>query len=528
MQRFALTLVLLMLTGAAFAESEVWVSARTDGKAGTGTAADPFDGSTQAKFDAVFAALKPATCVHLGAGTFHTKGAISFTLKPETKVRGAGMEVTRIIQDCSGKAHAVVFVGAEGIEIQDMSIDCGYENQRKVNGVVKCNAAAIHLSGSNLAVRRVRVCNYGSPYDNECGENFAVAIFQPPQPDGKNLLIEDCVFTGMSVASPTGCSVLTISGGPLSSKVNVPSWARGAVARRNTFTGYHPGCHGITMSGCQGAVVEGNHFEHFMGCAIYTDTWPLRDHVYQNNLMVDVNQGIFLAADTWDLVNFQIRGNVLLLHNGFDVVKIDKGVVTTDIPNSLMVGNELGFRELKIAGGSVKNDQGVFVTAVLSPTTFTYSAAKGGKSDPADAATGGFIYALRYGYTTPTPEGMNLFSGNGKDPHALKNFVISGNTVRPYSSDGSSRIPSTGIRICGADNSRIFDNTVFDAGNHGGLIVGKGKHAANTVICRDNYNIDNTRALPRDDRGNLYPDNLLGPPAPEKNAPPASQPDKDR
>jgi hypothetical protein len=479
-------------------DREVYLAIRTDGKDGSGTAGAPFNAGTQARFDAILAGCGPNTSIHIGAGTFHTKGAEMFTLKANWKIRGAGYEVTRIIQDCSGKSHACVFRGDEGgNEIEDLSIDCGFQNQRVVNGKIKCNASAIALSGDNLAVRRCLVKNYGSPYDDECGENFAVGIFQGPATDGVNRTIEDCIFAGMSPLSPTGCSVLTISGGPLKSTINVPSWSRGDIARRNHFLGYHPGCHGITMSGCLGCIVEDNHFEHFMGCGIYTDTWPLRDHVYQSNIFIDVNQAIFLAADNWDLVNFQIRDNVILLHDGFDIKGIDKGVVTTDIPHSQMVGNELSFRDMKIAGGSVKNERTVFVTSVLTPTTFTYSTTKGGKSDAADIATGGYIRAMHYGYTTPTPEGIHVFSGNGQDLHVLKNFIISGNVIRPYSSDGKNRIPSSGICIYGAENSQIFDNVVFDSGNHGGLTVGSTKKVKSTVICRENYNIDNTPAAPR-------------------------------
>jgi hypothetical protein len=80
--------------------------------------------------------------------------------------------------------------------------------------VIKCNAAAIGLYGSHLAVRRCRAFNYGSPYDEETGENFAVGIFQGPEEDGKDLVIEDCVFAGQSPEAPPGCSVLTVSGGP--------------------------------------------------------------------------------------------------------------------------------------------------------------------------------------------------------------------------------------------------------------------------------------------------------------------------
>jgi len=513
MRQSACLLALLALTIPAPAQSEVHIAARTDGKEGIGTAADPFDGSTQATFDAVLARLKPATAVYIGAGTFHTKGEASFKVQPNTKIRGAGMEVTRIIQDGTGKTHACVFSGrGGGIEIEDLSIDCGYASQRKVNGEVKCNAAAIHLYGSNLAVRRCMVSNYGSPYDAECGENFAVAIFQGPKADGENLLIEDCVFTGMSPLAPCGASVLTISGGPLKNEVQVPSWARGAVARRNHFTGYHRGCHGITMSGCQGAIVEDNTFEHFMGCCVYQDTWPMRNIIIRNNIMTDIDQGVFLAGDHLDMVNFQIRANVMLLHDGLDLKNIVNGVANTDIPHSLAVGDEIMLRDLKITSGSLKPGVRVFVTAVPNRTSFTYSATKGGKIDPADNATGGFVHPLSYGgQMTPSPEGINAFTGGGKVLHPLKNFLIDRNVIRPYSSDGKARIPSTGIRVRGLENSQVVDNVVFDSGNRRGLVIASPKDFASSVICRDNYNSDNTPALPRDDKGNLAAIAAAGP-----------------
>ena len=221
MRTLALIPALIALAAATvLAQSDVYLSTRADGKDGTGAAADPRNASTQAQFDAIFAALKPNTAVHIGAGTYHTKGEALFTVQPNTKIRGAGMEATKIIQDGTGRSHACVFSGmGGGIEIEDLSIDCGFQNQRRLNGVIKCNANAIGLCGSHLAVRRCRVFNYGSPYDDECGENFAVILCQAPRFSGDaiNLLAEDCVFTGMSPLSPTGCSVLTISGGPLSS-----------------------------------------------------------------------------------------------------------------------------------------------------------------------------------------------------------------------------------------------------------------------------------------------------------------------
>lgn len=58
---------------------DIWIAARTDGVNGSGTLNDPYDGSTQARFDAIMKAItiqtesNPVT-IHLGPGTFETNG----------------------------------------------------------------------------------------------------------------------------------------------------------------------------------------------------------------------------------------------------------------------------------------------------------------------------------------------------------------------------------------------------------------------------------------------------------------------
>ena len=60
-------------------DREVCIAVRADGQPGTGTASDPFDGSTQAKFDRLLVGLNQAKVtnltIHLGPGTFLTLGA---------------------------------------------------------------------------------------------------------------------------------------------------------------------------------------------------------------------------------------------------------------------------------------------------------------------------------------------------------------------------------------------------------------------------------------------------------------------
>jgi len=85
-------------------DSEIWIAVRTDGQPGTGTANDPYDGSTQERFDAVmhglYAANRTHVSIHLGVGTFPTLGSyvyLAHNPKPGWvadegwKISGAGM-----------------------------------------------------------------------------------------------------------------------------------------------------------------------------------------------------------------------------------------------------------------------------------------------------------------------------------------------------------------------------------------------------------------------------------------------------
>lgn len=53
---------------------DIWISLRADGRAGNGMFADPFNGSTAAKLDALMPTIPPKTHIHFGHGIFLTKG----------------------------------------------------------------------------------------------------------------------------------------------------------------------------------------------------------------------------------------------------------------------------------------------------------------------------------------------------------------------------------------------------------------------------------------------------------------------
>jgi hypothetical protein len=284
------------------------------------------------------------------------------------------------------------------------------------------------------------------------------------------------------------------------------------VARRNHFTGYHYGCHGITVDGAQGALIINNVFEHFMGACIYQDSWSMRDLIIADNIMSDVNQAIRLTCDNMN--NFQIRDNLILMSDGYDLKDIGGGVAHTDIEHSLVVGNRIRIRAAKLAGGAVMPDKDVYITALPTRTSFTYSRTPGGKNETGDNAVGGFVQALDYqGCMCPAPEAIAISGSGGQTDHPPTNFQIDRNIIKPYSSDDSARVPGSGISVSGMKHSWITNNIVFDAGNHAALIVSSPKGFTSTVICRDNYHPDGTRLAPRDGTLKLIPGGLLDLPA---------------
>jgi hypothetical protein len=85
-------------------DHELWITCRHDGQVGRGTLDDPFDGSTQERFDAVlnhlYATNTTHVTIHLGPGTFPTMGSyvyVAYNPKPGWflddgwQIIGAGM-----------------------------------------------------------------------------------------------------------------------------------------------------------------------------------------------------------------------------------------------------------------------------------------------------------------------------------------------------------------------------------------------------------------------------------------------------
>src|SRR6266481_1922788 len=79
--------------------TNIYLAVRHDGIAGTGTASNPFDASTAAKYDRLLATYSQNTIFHYAAGTYQTTGYHYLTRKSagtNCQHLGAGMDQTVI------------------------------------------------------------------------------------------------------------------------------------------------------------------------------------------------------------------------------------------------------------------------------------------------------------------------------------------------------------------------------------------------------------------------------------------------
>ena len=283
-------------------EREIWIALRTDGRAGSGTADDPFDGSTSAKFDALLRRFADAAhrvngrvlplTIRLGAGTFLTMGSAlgepwpvpypgsppyprinsGWLMHSGWRLLGAGEGLTTIklerwpqINDAPYSYGHTVISSSDGspgywgddCEVAYLTVDCNWQNLqgRPPQSAVKLDAVV--LSGDRVKIHNVTAENaYGDI--RSATEGFTIA------------------WTGVSTGiyfRENGYPDLGhgVSGGEIK-ECHVRKWqgnygvaivafsgsdGRGGVVRDNVVEGYHPATCAFQATG-RGNLFTGN------------------------------------------------------------------------------------------------------------------------------------------------------------------------------------------------------------------------------------------------------------------------------
>lgn len=198
---------------------QVWISnvARTDGATGTGTRTDPYDGSTQAKFDAVMRSYFDASTTdiifHLSPGTFYSLGywdlgadALSWGMLSGWHIKGAGMNLTHVIQVAGAAGAAAGINGGmfqagaalvyDNQSVEDLWCDCAYARSGPSGDNSRPHAQffGVKLYGENCFVRNVRVTNCGCA-DSVVAPAIEISGGFSDVHLPHNALIENCFIT---------------------------------------------------------------------------------------------------------------------------------------------------------------------------------------------------------------------------------------------------------------------------------------------------------------------------------------------
>lgn len=311
-------LVSIMATWTCSAGVEVWINAKTPAvTSAAGTPNEPYQCPDGTALATVLTSIGENSTIHFMPGTYLVANGI--TPKSGWKLRGAGIgnTILRLLPLISGPGLAVIggttaYVPKDGAEVSDMTVDCNLQNQ----SVAAC-IHAVHLSGSNTRISRVRAINWGSTTAGEC---FTLLMGAPAfYGERTNCVIEDCVVDSpapvVHTDGTTAISIWTGSEEDQATRTTVGAEIRGCLVAKVTagsgvagqplyFHAYAAGAYGGCVRNNQAVDLIG-------GAAFYQDTWSGGDVVVANNIFENVTHGAYFNMCSYHMGGIKIIGNVI-------------------------------------------------------------------------------------------------------------------------------------------------------------------------------------------------------------------------
>jgi hypothetical protein len=365
------------------AQTEVWISALPVAGGGSGTASNPYDGSTQVKFDARMSNLQgtPNLTIHLGPGTFRSNVALgSWTVRSGWIIQGAGMYSTtcQMMGNLAGRHSDHEFfksgsnIFTNNVVIRDLTIDCNWSElsltaDMGAGGEKWVTVYAIDLAGSYNLIERVRHINSYGSWPN-LREAFGIRLAAPSTGDATGNMIRYC-----RAESPQGNY-----GAPFS----LHGWAGAGTERfitnssvyGNYAAGQNTGLPWGFMSGGVNTAFIKNcqiHDNVFIDCqgVYYQDTGSADGIQILNNKVVRGWFGVWFGGGytqpTWTKKNVTIAGNSLNIQNRtLGVGSASYGVALSGAVSSKISATRnyfsftptgLGYKQLLTVSASLQN-----------------------------------------------------------------------------------------------------------------------------------------------------------------------------
>jgi hypothetical protein len=204
---------------------------------------DPYE------FDALMRSLPVNTTIHLGPGTFETKGfclsapAIFASWQPKSgwRIVGSGIDVTvlKVVEATIPDAHyfgiGTIFYNSayrlNGFDVSDLTVDSNLPGQPVPAGkdFAPIICGAILAAGSYIRIRRVRAINFGG---QSFAETFVIAAGYgtPDVPEVVDCVIEECICEQPFISNKEVTTVINIGAGERSTD-GVTTWHRACAVR---------------------------------------------------------------------------------------------------------------------------------------------------------------------------------------------------------------------------------------------------------------------------------------------------------
>jgi hypothetical protein len=463
---------------------------------GTGSLADPWDGSTQAKFDNVMSTkVGPNTRVHLGPGIFQTRGysdevSGGWQIQAGMKIIGSGMDVTTlqlVDAQTSSTAARLFAIGhalttgspaqpnlVDAAEICDLTVDSNLPAQSGTQ--VACGA--VRLMGNHVKVSRVKAINWGTKTSSKpC---FVIAVITGvvigDQTAGFTVAevcdtgIEGCIVVEPDTSANVGPATALHAGGK---EESLPTDRQEAYGEgpyiRNCFVdcgdpSATPVHRGLSMGWCRGGTVEGNQVQNTRYGGPCQDKASTRDVVVRGNVFRNVRRGPW-----WDLGQTSSLTGLTRLDG--------EGAALTALATKSNHGLQVGER-VKIEGtGPPPGFFGVHVvTAVPAPNQFRYVT---GENNSGTYYTTSMRKVYGVGRLVVEGNVIELATGSAgevaihladteDDPVATEqtpdfrhgDMVIRHNKIRYVDGWLDPAWSGTGIKLAGAKNVIVSENSV--------------------------------------------------------------------
>jgi hypothetical protein len=252
-----------LLPEALFAR-DIYLAVRQDGHRGSGTAQNPLDASSAAKYDAILQRFHEETNFIYAPGIYETMGwyyRTRQTAYPHCHHFGAGADQTviRLIGTSQATADGVIFgadydATVDGFEVHDLTLDCNASGNPKFRDGIG-SVEAINVIGNNMLFSNLKVEHFGTGKQGvECFPIFCYAGAGHSFGQYKNIRLENSVFTEPASGNKDGLSCVVI-GASTNARVDGAIVNCRFIDLRSDFSYSHafaaPLCEGNEVIGCE-------------------------------------------------------------------------------------------------------------------------------------------------------------------------------------------------------------------------------------------------------------------------------------